>query len=139
LLGNALFGLESGVRLVLGGFGIDELEVKSFISDCRFFDLVLGVFSHSLDGNVPWCAAIDPLHLIIVIDNQENRRLSVHEVNNLHTDLELPVLDQVLWSTELEQQDAVLLLASFIPRVHQDEELIVNGGTCDNRGDRLEV
>lgn len=103
---------------------ISDLLVKGpflcFLSLCLGLPLLL-----KLSRGV---AAVDTLHLSILVDHEQDRWVGVHEEDLADFDLELPELDQVLRARELEEKETVLLrVLIFISRAHLDEELIFNG------------
>ena len=61
-------------------------------------------------------AAVDSLHFLILVDDEEHGWICVHESNMGELNLKLPEFDQVLGSRELEKEQAVLLRGEALIR-----------------------
>ena len=84
--------------------------------------------------------AIDSLHLLVLVDDEEHRGVGVHESHLSELNLEFPELDQVLRSRELEEEQTVLLgIKTDISRAHLYKELVFDGGAGFNLGHRVEL
>ena len=84
--------------------------------------------------------AIDSLHLSVLVDDQEDGRVRVHEADLAQLNFELPELDQVLGSRELKEQKTVLFGAqAFVGGAHLDEELVFQSGVRFDARHRVEL
>ena len=80
------------------------------------------------------------LHLSVLVDRQKDGGVCVHEADLAQINLELPKLDQVLWSWELEKQKTVLFwIQAFVGRTHQDKKLVFNCHVRFDTGHRVEL
>ena len=117
---------------------LQELVVYSLlfgqllICNCKF---IFGLILLSLAVALKLCnrlTAVDSLHLSVPIDNKQDGWIRVQKFDQADLDLELPELDQVLRTRELEEQDAILFrplivfLDWLISRAHLDEELVLD-------------
>ena len=146
---SSLLLLEHRCKLLLGFLLVFNRRIQSFLvlQELVVYSLLFGqllicngkfvlvLFLLSLAVALKLCnrlTAVDSLHLSVPVDNKQDWWIRVQKFNQADLNLELPELDQVLRTRELEEQDAILIwpllvfLDRLISRAHLDEELVLN-------------